>query len=91
MVNINFKRPSESSLFHSTCCLRDGKFQNPYLRMDTVMGVPAIKVKIIAAKKMPRNMGKLVHRVSHFPALASKPKLAARGDISVFIPIQEQL
>lgn len=39
--------------------------------MDTVIGVPAIKVKTTAAKKMPRNMGKFVHRVSHFPALAS--------------------
>lgn len=58
--------------------------------MDTVIGVPAIKVKTIAAKKMPRNMGRFVHRVSHFPALASKPKLAAVG-VSVFISIQEQL
>lgn len=59
--------------------------------MDTVIGVPAIKVKTIATRKMARNMGKFVHRVSHFPALASKPKLAAVDTISVFISIQEQL
>lgn len=59
--------------------------------MATVIGVPDIKVKIIAVKKMPRNIGKFVHRVSHFPALASKRELAAVGDISIFLAIQEQL
>ena len=59
--------------------------------MDTVIGVPAINVKIIVAKKMPRNMGKFAHRLSHFPALASEIKLAEVGVISVFLAIQEQL
>lgn len=59
--------------------------------MDTVIGVPAMKEKTTVAKKTPRNTGKFVHRVSHFPALASKPKLAAVGSISVSISIQEQL
>jgi hypothetical protein len=29
--------------------------------MDTVIGVPAIKVKTTVMKKMPRNMGKFAH------------------------------
>lgn len=62
-----------------------------YLRIDTVIGVLAIKVKIIIIKKMQRNMGRFAQRVSHFPALASKPKVSAVDVISVFLSIQEQL
>jgi hypothetical protein len=60
-----------------------------YLNIDTVIGVPAIKVKITVMKKMPRNMGKFEHRVLHFPALASKSVLSAVEVI--FLSIQEQL
>lgn len=59
--------------------------------MDTVIGVPAINVKIIVANKMPRKMGNFAHRFSHFPALASESKFAIVGVISVFFAIQEQL
>lgn len=59
--------------------------------MDTVIGVPAINVKTIVANKMPRNIGKFAQRFSHFPALASKSKLAKVGVISTFLSIQEQL
>jgi len=58
--------------------------------MDTVIGVPAIKVKTIAAKNMPRNMGKFLHWTEHFPALASKSGLDGVGVISIFLLIHEQ-
>lgn len=65
--------------------------RNTYLNIDTVIGVPAMKVKITVIKKMPRNIGKFVHRVPHFPALASKSILSAAGVVSIFLSIQEQL
>lgn len=64
---------------------------NAYLNIDTVIGVPAIKVKTTIMKKILRNTGKFVHRVSHFPALASKSVLSAVDVISTFLSIQEQL
>lgn len=50
-----------------------------------------MKVKTIAAKKMPRNTGKFLHWLEHFPAWASKLKLDGVGVTSVFLSIHEQL
>lgn len=64
---------------------------NTYLNIDTVIGVPAMKVKITVMKKMPRNIGKFAHQVLHFPALVSESIFSAIGVISIFLSIQEQL
>lgn len=77
-----------TTCFYGICKVSDC---NTYLNIDTVIGVPAMKVKITVIKKMPRNIGKFAHRVSHFPALASKSILSAVGVISIFLSIQEQL
>ena len=59
--------------------------------MDTVIGVPAMKVKTIAAKKMPRNGGKFLHWLEHFPAWASRLTLDGVGVIWISPSIHEQL
>lgn len=92
MVNMNPKWTPSPFAFHQHVVFGMKLSQHTtYLRIDTVIGVPAIKVKIIIIKKTQRNMGRFAQWVSHFPALASKPKVSAVDVISVFLSIQEQL